>query len=60
METNLLSKEESSKNQIKWIKERIDSEFRKHSNSEGLDWSLIAAIKIVATLNESYEIKKIE
>lgn len=54
------TKEEFKKNQIKWIKERIDSEFRKYSNTEGLDWSLIAAIKIVATFNEGYEIKKIE
>lgn len=29
-----------------WIKNRIDSEYRKHGNSEALDWSAIAEKKI--------------
>ena len=38
---------------VKWINARITSEYRKHHAH--LDWSLIAALKIVATLKEKYE-----
>jgi len=57
MESNQPSKEDFSEYHVKWIKERIDSEFRKHSRTEELDWSLIAAIKIVATFREGYTIE---
>ena len=39
---------------VNWIKARIKSEYTKHH--EHLDWSLIAALKIVATLKESYDL----
>jgi hypothetical protein len=54
MEPDKKSSEEFSEYHVDWIKDRIDSEFRKHSRSEGLDWSLIAAKKIVATFKEKY------
>ncbi len=54
MEPDKNSSEEFSEYHVEWIKDRIDSEFKKHSRSEGLDWSLIAAKKIVATFKEKY------
>jgi hypothetical protein len=42
---------------INLIKSRIDSEFRKHKS---LDWSKIAAIKIVSNLEYYYDIVKKE
>jgi len=32
-----------------WIKDRIDAEYRKHAKN-GLDWSLLAEQKILASL----------
>lgn len=39
---------------VNWIKARIKSEHTKHHLN--LDWSLIAAIKVVATLKEKYDL----
>lgn len=33
------------------IKSRIDSEYNKHSKTEGLDWSLLASQKIFYSYN---------